>query len=256
MRNKVYRGVRFRRNWEFIVRSEVLSEYRIWRDINEGCLEGEVWKTYPSNEFYEISSLGRVRSNCNRALRSGHKFWQGKIIAQHSSKKNVVGYLRVKMSGINSPVAVHRAVAETFIPNPEGKPQVNHINGVKTDNKVENLEWVTAKENTNHADATGLRNHPTGEFRDDVVYNGDIVRKILNLYFYDLKTYKEIESVTGVIKEYVALIVKGKRWVEVFNTFIDADREYCVKAKQLLTKRRNSNRDKVEEKVRDLKKLA
>jgi hypothetical protein len=80
----------------------------------------------------------------------------GRTIKQQVSKN---GYVRVELweGGKGRKYLVHRLLAKAFIPNPEGKPQVNHIDGDKTNNSLSNLEWVTQRENQLHAYRTGLQ---------------------------------------------------------------------------------------------------
>ena len=96
----------------------------------------EVWKDIPEHPKYQISSLGRVKS-----LKTGKVLIGGKA---H-------GYSVVTLSenGRGKTFRVCRLVAKAFLPNPENKPQVDHINTVRDDDRAENLRWVTAKENTN-----------------------------------------------------------------------------------------------------------
>ena len=99
----------------------------------------EVWKSIQGYEgFYEVSSWGRIKnSRSGRVLKAG---------------KHITGYLLVDLckNGKHTTYRVHRLVAQTFIPNPQNKPEVNHIDENKENNYVENLEWVTSKENINH----------------------------------------------------------------------------------------------------------
>lgn len=112
----------------------------------------EVWKPVSGFEnYYEVSSLGAIRS-VSRVVDFGcRKRKTPAGIIKPWKDKN--GYACVSLWAHNKGVSkkIHRLVANAFIPNPTNKPQVNHKNGIKSDNRVENLEWVSAQENMRHS---------------------------------------------------------------------------------------------------------
>ena len=111
----------------------------------------EVWKDVVGYEDrYQVSSIGRIRSKDIILHKSDGKteFRKGRIVRLHLSKTGYPQYLF--SNGVEKPrklMRVHRVVAMAFIPNPENKPNIDHINTIRTDNRVENLRWCTQSEN-------------------------------------------------------------------------------------------------------------
>lgn len=118
----------------------------------------EVWKDIPGYAgMYQVSNLGRVKSLERDTKRSRPQHIKERILKQTPNKTSG-NYLQVYLAdaGKYKAFLVHRLVAQAFIPNTDNKPVVNHKDGNKQNNCLENLEWCTHKENVLHAFVTGL----------------------------------------------------------------------------------------------------
>lgn len=130
----------------------------------------EEWRDVPGYEgLYQVSSLGRVKSLAKEYMICGKGIVRtsDKIMSLH---KMYDGYVRVELNhkGKAKEFPVHRLVAMAFLDNPEHKPHIDHINTIKNDNRVENLRWVTPKENFANPITLGrwkvaVKNYPSGE---------------------------------------------------------------------------------------------
>lgn len=143
--------------------------------------------------LYQISDLGRVRNN------------KGQILSQTLYPKT--GYLRVHLSknGKAEWYTVHRLVAEAFIENPDGLPNVNHKDEIKTNNRVNNLEWCTQSYNCNY----GTRNKRISKTKQNDTRLSKKVKCVETNITYP--SAKEAERQTGIFNTSIIQVCKGKR---------------------------------------------
>jgi hypothetical protein len=157
----------------------------------------EVWrKIKESNGIYSVSNRGRVK--------------RGKrIIGGSLDSKGYIGYALYITVQRRTMRKGHRLVAEAFIKNPKNLPQINHKNGIKTDNKVSNLEWVTNKENIAHALKNGLID-TRGEKSGKNKYKESIIR--LAHETKGTLSHPEFAKLYGLRASYVCAVRLGRRW--------------------------------------------
>lgn len=148
-------------------------------------MRNEIWKDAPGFPWYQVSNAGRVRS-----------FYR--VLAPDSVK----GYYRVRLyrNGRVYRIFIHRLVAMAFVPNPDGLPQINHKNEIKTDNRAENLEWCTAKYNnaygTGRERAAKSRSKAVGQYT-----TGGIL----------VATYDKIKDAREKYGSHIFSVLAGKR---------------------------------------------
>jgi hypothetical protein len=165
-------------------------------------LVGEIWKPVTIDsykDYYLVSNLGNVKGLNYRGLG---------LIRNLIPQKNQWGYLRLTLQVNKKPKSfvVHKLVALAFKSNPENKKEVNHINGIKSDNRIENLEWVTPSENMAHAKINGLLKNKKSKRKKP------IIQKDINNNF--IKRFDSITSASlelGIHSGRICRVCKGNR---------------------------------------------
>lgn len=158
----------------------------------------EIWKQIPiCVEGYQASSLGNIR---NHKTQLSHYVDHG-------------GYYRVGiklLSGVRRVNLVHRLVALTFLPNPKKKRTVNHKNCIKTDNRVENLEWATHQENTRHSFANNPTNRTGSGHYASILSESDV--RDIRKYEY---SYAEYGRRYGVAENTILKVIRRQTWKHI-----------------------------------------
>lgn len=159
---------------------------------------------------YKISSQGEIWSRkSTRGIKPNH--WLK--LNQFMSTYNYL-YVGLSNNGSRKNFFVHRLVATTFVPNFDNKPYINHINGVKTDNRADNLEWVTAKENVAHAYNIGLRDN-RGEKHYRAKLSSSDVLAIRRKCKVEGIPQKDLANEYKINANQISRIMSGTRWKHI-----------------------------------------
>lgn len=179
--------------------------------------DNEIWVSIRGYKgLYQVSNMGRVKSMKRVCKTNGRVHYTVSEKIRKYSQHNQ-GYVMVTLSkkGVNRIYLVHRIVAKSFIPNADNLPEINHKNGVKYDNRIENLEWCTSSENQQHAFDTGLQKPLCGERVSYKLKDKDVF-KIRELYANGASAYS-IAKKYNLSQAAAQNIVNNKSWKHLLN---------------------------------------
>jgi predicted RNA binding protein YcfA (HicA-like mRNA interferase family) len=163
----------------------------------------EEWKPIVGYEgLYEVSNFGRIKTLYNR--------YKDVIYLKYNTSPNGYYCVNLVKNKISKTIRIHRLVAEHFINNPQNKPMVNHKDGDKKNNFVDNLEWVTASENIKHSFKNGLSNKKGSHHHLSKLDEGDVL--VIRILAEATVERKKIAEAFRVSRQCVDSIINGKTW--------------------------------------------
>lgn len=178
-------------------------------------IELEEWRDIEGYEgVYQVSNQGRVRG-LDRMVRGRRapRIARGRVLRPGTTDRD---YLMVSLcrEGKCASKRVNRLVLLAFVDPVPGKPECNHIDTVKANNRAGNLEWSTRKENMRHAYANGLVPRPAqdGERNNNSKLTASIVQEMRELYATGKHTQKQLGLQFGISSSHVSDVLRGRRW--------------------------------------------
>lgn len=172
----------------------------------------EVWKPVKGYEgYYEVSNLGRVKSKARKYYRSDVLYHLKERVMKVSPSSSGYNTIILTVNGKAKSYLLHRLIALAFIENPQNKKCINHKDGDKFNNSLENLEWCTYSENRNHGLRTGLIKQKRATHSHAKLTEDD-VKFIKKMYSYTYCGYSDIAWFYPVGHDAIRNIILGEKW--------------------------------------------
>lgn len=182
----------------------------------------EEWRDVVGYEgLYKVSNLGRIYQFERTMVNNfGECVRKAKVKNLNPDKRGYVKVTLTNKEGVTISTTVHRVVCQAFLPNPTNLPMVNHKNGIKHDNRLENLEWCDDSHNSRHAIETGLTRIRKGEEIYFAKYSNYQVWLIKKMYHDDGLSITEITNMLGCNRRTIADMIKNRTWKHIdLNSF-------------------------------------